>query len=166
MYKWHELFVSCSLLLTWRDVQHLLVKTSRPVHLKADDWKTNAAGHKGIIFSTFNANLVHLFFPYFKLWICFENGKQVWVHQWFEGCKRLTNTRRVLSQSATCMVLAWWTQRPWCWRQRSGGLFLLSTPAVRCLNAKPGEKILGHVQKIGILWIQESNLEWEWSKII
>ncbi|XP_029985651.1 proprotein convertase subtilisin/kexin type 6 [Sphaeramia orbicularis] len=33
-------------LLTWRDVQHLLVKTSRPVHLKADDWKTNAAGHR------------------------------------------------------------------------------------------------------------------------
>ncbi|CAN9506834.1 unnamed protein product [Ophioblennius macclurei] len=33
-------------LLTWRDVQHLLVRTSRPVHLKADDWKTNAAGHR------------------------------------------------------------------------------------------------------------------------
>ncbi|KAF3833148.1 hypothetical protein F7725_026813 [Dissostichus mawsoni] len=38
------LFTAMSLLLTWRDVQHLLVKTSRPVHLKADDWKTNAAG--------------------------------------------------------------------------------------------------------------------------
>ncbi|KAI3376782.1 hypothetical protein L3Q82_000381 [Scortum barcoo] len=34
------------LFLTWRDVQHLLVKTSRPVHLKADDWKTNGAGHR------------------------------------------------------------------------------------------------------------------------
>ncbi|XP_062868756.1 proprotein convertase subtilisin/kexin type 6 isoform X2 [Trichomycterus rosablanca] len=33
-------------LISWRDVQHLLVKTSRPVHLKASDWKTNAAGHK------------------------------------------------------------------------------------------------------------------------
>uniref|UniRef100_A0A8C3KBG0 Proprotein convertase subtilisin/kexin type 6 n=1 Tax=Calidris pygmaea TaxID=425635 RepID=A0A8C3KBG0_9CHAR len=33
-------------LLTWRDVQHLLVKTSRPVHLRAPDWKTNGAGHK------------------------------------------------------------------------------------------------------------------------
>ncbi|CAL8379606.1 unnamed protein product [Arctogadus glacialis] len=33
-------------LLGWRDVQHLLVKTSRPVHLKACDWKTNSAGHK------------------------------------------------------------------------------------------------------------------------
>ncbi|XP_053768658.1 proprotein convertase subtilisin/kexin type 6 isoform X2 [Desmodus rotundus] len=32
--------------LTWRDVQHLLVKTSRPAHLKANDWKTNGAGHK------------------------------------------------------------------------------------------------------------------------
>uniref|UniRef100_A0A6Q2XNU5 P/Homo B domain-containing protein n=1 Tax=Esox lucius TaxID=8010 RepID=A0A6Q2XNU5_ESOLU len=33
-------------LIGWRDVQHLLVKTSRPVHLKANDWKTNAAGHR------------------------------------------------------------------------------------------------------------------------
>ncbi|NWW95931.1 PCSK6 convertase, partial [Rhynochetos jubatus] len=33
-------------LLSWRDVQHLLVKTSRPVHLRAADWKTNGAGHK------------------------------------------------------------------------------------------------------------------------
>ncbi|XP_018619531.1 proprotein convertase subtilisin/kexin type 6 [Scleropages formosus] len=33
-------------LITWRDVQHLLVKTSRPAHLKASDWKTNAAGHR------------------------------------------------------------------------------------------------------------------------
>ncbi|XP_029109342.1 proprotein convertase subtilisin/kexin type 6-like isoform X2 [Scleropages formosus] len=33
-------------LLTWRDVQHLLVATSRPAHLKAHDWKTNAVGHK------------------------------------------------------------------------------------------------------------------------
>uniref|UniRef100_A0A8B9NU07 P/Homo B domain-containing protein n=1 Tax=Apteryx owenii TaxID=8824 RepID=A0A8B9NU07_APTOW len=30
-------------LLTWRDVQHLLVKTSRPVHLRAADWKTNGS---------------------------------------------------------------------------------------------------------------------------
>uniref|UniRef100_A0A671SHN3 Proprotein convertase subtilisin/kexin type 6-like n=1 Tax=Sinocyclocheilus anshuiensis TaxID=1608454 RepID=A0A671SHN3_9TELE len=33
-------------LITWRDVQHLFVKTSRQAHLKASDWKTNAAGHK------------------------------------------------------------------------------------------------------------------------
>ncbi|KAL4613267.1 proprotein convertase subtilisin/kexin type 6 [Arapaima gigas] len=33
-------------LITWRDVQHLLVKTSRPAHLKASDWKTNAVGHR------------------------------------------------------------------------------------------------------------------------
>ncbi|XP_049417497.1 proprotein convertase subtilisin/kexin type 6 isoform X2 [Epinephelus fuscoguttatus] len=38
------LALEANLLLTWRDVQHLLVRTSRPVHLKADDWKTNAAG--------------------------------------------------------------------------------------------------------------------------
>lgn len=38
------LALEANLLLTWRDVQHLLVKTSRPLHLRADDWKTNAAG--------------------------------------------------------------------------------------------------------------------------
>uniref|UniRef100_A0AAQ5XII5 Proprotein convertase subtilisin/kexin type 6 n=1 Tax=Amphiprion ocellaris TaxID=80972 RepID=A0AAQ5XII5_AMPOC len=40
------LTLEANLLLTWRDVQHLLVKTSRPVHLKADDWNTNAAGYR------------------------------------------------------------------------------------------------------------------------
>uniref|UniRef100_A0A3Q3JNC6 Proprotein convertase subtilisin/kexin type 6 n=1 Tax=Monopterus albus TaxID=43700 RepID=A0A3Q3JNC6_MONAL len=40
------LTLEANLLLTWRDVQHLLVNTSRPLHLKADDWKTNAAGHR------------------------------------------------------------------------------------------------------------------------
>ncbi|XP_068428721.1 proprotein convertase subtilisin/kexin type 6 [Clinocottus analis] len=40
------LALEANLLLTWRDVQHLLVKTSRRVHLKADDWNTNAAGHR------------------------------------------------------------------------------------------------------------------------
>lgn len=46
----YEYTLYFSPLITWRDVQHLLVKTSRPVHLKASDWKTNAAGHKGNIF--------------------------------------------------------------------------------------------------------------------
>ncbi|OCT97896.1 hypothetical protein XELAEV_180101275mg, partial [Xenopus laevis] len=32
--------------LTWRDVQHIIVKTSRQRHLNAPDWKTNAAGYK------------------------------------------------------------------------------------------------------------------------
>ncbi|KAA0713725.1 Proprotein convertase subtilisin/kexin type 5 [Triplophysa tibetana] len=31
--------------LTWRDVQHIVVKTSRAGHLSAPDWKTNAAGY-------------------------------------------------------------------------------------------------------------------------
>ncbi|KAF4804618.1 hypothetical protein TURU_006047 [Turdus rufiventris] len=33
--------------LTWRDVQHIIVRTSRAGHLNANDWKTNAAGYKG-----------------------------------------------------------------------------------------------------------------------
>lgn len=31
-------------LLTWRDVQHIIVLTSRPLNLKAPDWKKNALG--------------------------------------------------------------------------------------------------------------------------
>ncbi|KAI4821159.1 hypothetical protein KUCAC02_029106, partial [Chaenocephalus aceratus] len=31
--------------LSWRDVQHIIVKTSRAGHLSAPDWKTNAAGY-------------------------------------------------------------------------------------------------------------------------
>ncbi|XP_072236574.1 furin (paired basic amino acid cleaving enzyme) a [Leuresthes tenuis] len=32
--------------LTWRDMQHLVVRTSRPVHLLANDWRTNGVGRK------------------------------------------------------------------------------------------------------------------------
>ena len=38
---------SSSPLLSWRDVQHIIVKTSRAGHLNAPDWKTNAAGYNG-----------------------------------------------------------------------------------------------------------------------
>lgn len=40
-------------LLTWRDVQHIIVKTSKAGHLSAPDWKTNAAGYNGIHRHTF-----------------------------------------------------------------------------------------------------------------
>nr|XP_040019195.1 furin (paired basic amino acid cleaving enzyme) b isoform X2 [Gasterosteus aculeatus aculeatus] len=32
--------------LTWRDMQHLVVRTSRPGHLSAGDWKTNGVGRR------------------------------------------------------------------------------------------------------------------------
>ncbi|KAJ8347151.1 hypothetical protein SKAU_G00285520 [Synaphobranchus kaupii] len=32
--------------LSWRDVQHIVVRTSRIAHLNAPDWHTNAAGHR------------------------------------------------------------------------------------------------------------------------
>ncbi|XP_008403663.1 furin (paired basic amino acid cleaving enzyme) a isoform X2 [Poecilia reticulata] len=32
--------------LTWRDMQHLVVQTSRPAHLLANDWRTNGVGRK------------------------------------------------------------------------------------------------------------------------
>uniref|UniRef100_A0A3P8ZG26 P/Homo B domain-containing protein n=1 Tax=Esox lucius TaxID=8010 RepID=A0A3P8ZG26_ESOLU len=32
--------------LTWRDMQHLVVRTSQPVHLSTDDWRTNGVGRR------------------------------------------------------------------------------------------------------------------------
>uniref|UniRef100_A0A8C9FG88 Proprotein convertase subtilisin/kexin type 4 n=1 Tax=Pavo cristatus TaxID=9049 RepID=A0A8C9FG88_PAVCR len=32
--------------LTWRDVQHLVVRASRPAHLQAEDWAVNGVGRK------------------------------------------------------------------------------------------------------------------------
>jgi len=44
--------VVCSRLLTWRDMQHIVVLTARPQNLKANDWVTNGAGHDGIYCSS------------------------------------------------------------------------------------------------------------------
>ncbi|NXL07069.1 PCSK4 convertase, partial [Mesembrinibis cayennensis] len=32
--------------LTWRDLQHLVIRTSKPAHLQAEDWAVNGAGRK------------------------------------------------------------------------------------------------------------------------
>lgn len=39
--------VVCSKNLTWRDMQHLVVRTSKPAHLNTNDWATNGVGRKG-----------------------------------------------------------------------------------------------------------------------
>lgn len=33
--------------LSWRDVQHLVVRASKPAHLQAEDWAVNGVGRKG-----------------------------------------------------------------------------------------------------------------------
>ncbi|XP_075391324.1 proprotein convertase subtilisin/kexin type 4 isoform X2 [Tenrec ecaudatus] len=33
-------------LLTWRDMQHLVVRASKPAHLHAEDWRTNGVGRQ------------------------------------------------------------------------------------------------------------------------
>lgn len=33
--------------LTWRDMQHVVVLTSKSANLEADDWVTNGVGRKG-----------------------------------------------------------------------------------------------------------------------
>lgn len=34
-------------LLTWRDLQHLVVRASRPAQLQAEDWRINGVGRQG-----------------------------------------------------------------------------------------------------------------------
>lgn len=46
--KWLSCFWCFSMNLTWRDMQHLVVRTSLPGHLIAGDWKTNGVGRIGI----------------------------------------------------------------------------------------------------------------------
>lgn len=58
-------YIALSPLLTWRDVQHIIVKTSRRGHLSAPDWQTNGAGHDGIVQPThlFSKNFVIVQIP-------------------------------------------------------------------------------------------------------
>ena len=30
--------------LTWRDLQHIVIRTAKPIHLRAGDWITNGVG--------------------------------------------------------------------------------------------------------------------------
>lgn len=39
--------MTTSMNLTWRDMQHLVVRTSRPAHLITNDWRTNGVGRLG-----------------------------------------------------------------------------------------------------------------------
>ncbi|KAH0620147.1 hypothetical protein JD844_014780 [Phrynosoma platyrhinos] len=41
-----QLLLLCSKNLTWRDMQHLVVRTSKPAHLNTNDWATNGVGRK------------------------------------------------------------------------------------------------------------------------
>lgn len=34
--------------LTWRDMQHIVVRTAKPANLKADDWQVNGVGRNGM----------------------------------------------------------------------------------------------------------------------
>lgn len=46
--------------LTWRDMQHIVVRTAKPANLKADDWQVNGVGRNGkfILFFSFK-KLLH-----------------------------------------------------------------------------------------------------------
>lgn len=48
-----RLSFSSSKNLTWRDMQHLVVRTSHPNHLLTNDWRTNGVGRKGTAPSMF-----------------------------------------------------------------------------------------------------------------
>lgn len=42
-----HLLVACSPALTWRDLQHLIIRASKPAHLQAEDWAENGVGRRG-----------------------------------------------------------------------------------------------------------------------
>lgn len=42
-----HLLLASSPALTWRDMQHLVVRSSQPAHLQAEDWAANGVGRKG-----------------------------------------------------------------------------------------------------------------------
>lgn len=80
----------CSKNLTWRDMQHLVVQTSKPAHLNANDWVTNGVGRKG------------------------TGGQGLGAHhspavQEASGC----STDLLSPQSATPTATACWTPGPW-----------------------------------------------------
>lgn len=53
--------------LTWRDMQHIVVRTARPANLKADDWQVNGVGRNGrkiifkILIETIKENFFFIF---------------------------------------------------------------------------------------------------------
>jgi len=43
----YNMQMMCSPRLTWRDLQHIVVRTARKANLVADDWVKNAVGRLG-----------------------------------------------------------------------------------------------------------------------
>lgn len=80
-------------LLTWRDVQHIIVKTSRAGHLSAPDWKTNAAGYNGMrarpapwyFYPQFNC----LVWDIFVLDLCLSNTLPHSLKKYVQDIKRI-----------------------------------------------------------------------------
>lgn len=68
-------FTHSSKNLTWRDMQHLVVRTSHPAHLLTNDWRTNGVGRKGTAApSEFSPALCSLQ-ALWKSFTCYASGK-------------------------------------------------------------------------------------------
>jgi len=66
--------------LTWRDMQHLVVRTSQPGHLSAGDWKTNGVGRRG------RDRLSSLFQTEHRLYTHSEGSRWAWHHHTITFC--------------------------------------------------------------------------------
>lgn len=42
-----HILLASSPALTWRDLQHLIIRASKPAHLQAEDWAENGVGRRG-----------------------------------------------------------------------------------------------------------------------
>lgn len=65
--------------LTWRDMQHIVVRTAKPANLKADDWQVNGVGRNGI-------RLVVLIKSEYLINFEFYHSEPL-VRLWIDGCR-------------------------------------------------------------------------------
>lgn len=78
-----------SMNLTWRDMQHLVVRTSRPAHLITNDWRTNGVGRLGNWRPITDGMTAFLClvdtFDLMPLSLC---GSEPFLRLWSAGCQR------------------------------------------------------------------------------
>lgn len=112
--RWHwclSLVFPHSENLTWRDMQHLVVQTSKPAHLNANDWVTNGVGRKGTGMLGLDQGLQFLQAP--SAWVCWGRAAQ---QPW--GPRPLLSAlvaalTPLCPQSATPMATGCWMLVPW-----------------------------------------------------
>lgn len=109
-----------SMNLTWRDMQHLVVRTSRPAHLITNDWRTNGVGRLGKWQFTWPINLFIYSLDMSDL-VTFSISLSLSMWQW-----------------AILMATVCWMQVPWSLWLRTGPALGRSTNVSLICWPSPG----------------------------